>query len=295
MKFLVIGGSGTIGSYLIKKFRDDNENFEFTVNKNKIDGTNQNILDITKEQDTFELIQKSNPDIVINAAALTNLDFCEDNHEIANSINVVGAKNIIEGCKNTKSRICHISTSFVFDGKKESYVEDDLSSPLNYYGLTKIKAEQIVQKSGLKYLILRTDCLYGWTKNFQRINPVTRVINTLKSGKIFKEIIDWYNTPTYIPDFVFALYTLIENDNKGVYHVTGSEYMDRFSLAVKTAEIFNLNKKLLAPINSNLLNLSAKRVNVNLKNVKLLEQTGIQMKGVTEGLTQMQKNESNNN
>ena len=142
---------------------------------------------------------------------------------------------------------------------------------------------------------MRTDCLYGWTKNFQRINPVTRVINTLKSGKIFKEIIDWYNTPTYIPDFVFALYTLIENDNKGVYHVTGSEYMDRFSLAIKTAEIFNLNKKLLAPINSNLLNLSAKRVNVNLKNVKLLEQTGIQMKGVTEGLTQMQKNESNNN
>ena len=152
MKFLVIGGSGTIGSYLIKKFRDDNENFEFTVNKNKIDGTNQNILDITKEQDTFELIQKSNPDIVINAAALTNLDFCEDNHELANSINVVGAKNIIEGCKNTKSRICHISTSAVFDGKKESYVEDDLSSPINYYGLTKIKAEQIVQKSGLKFL-----------------------------------------------------------------------------------------------------------------------------------------------
>lgn len=295
MKFLVIGGSGTIGSYLIKKFTNDNANFEFTVNKNKINGLNQKILDITKEQDTFELIQKSNPDIVINAAALTNLDLCEDDHELANSINVSGTENIVKGCRNTKSKICHLSTSFVFDGKKESYIEDDLTSPPNYYGLTKIKTEQIIQNSGLKYLILRTDCLYGWTENFQRSNPVMRVINTLKSGKIFKEITNWYNTPTYIPDFVSALSTLISDDHKGIFHVTGNDYVNRFSLAVKTAEIFNLNKNLLVPINSNLLNLSAKRVNVHLKNLKLMEQTGIQMKGITEGLIQMQKDSFDNN
>ncbi len=291
MKILVIGGSGTVGSHLVKKFRDDNENFEFTVNKNKIAGRNQTVLDITKEQDTFELIQKSNPDIVINAAALTNHDICEDNHELADSINVDGTINIIEGCKNTKSKICQISTSFVFDGEKEEYVEDDLTSPANYYGLTKMKAEKIIQESGLKYLILRTDCLYGWTKQYQRENPVMRVINALKSRKIFKEITDWHNTPTYIPDFISASNILIKNDDKGIYHITGSDYTDRFSLAIKTAEIFNLNKELLIPINSNLLNLSAKRSNVNLKNTKIMKQTGIHMKGITEGLIQMQKDE----
>jgi dTDP-4-dehydrorhamnose reductase len=291
LKILVIGGSGTVGSQLVKKFGSGNEDFEFTVNKNKIDGKNQKVLDITKEQDTFELIQKSNPDIVINATALTNLDLCEDNHGLADSINIDGTANIIEGCKNTKSKICQISTSVVFDGKEEEYVEEDSTSPGNYYGFTKMKAEQLVQGSGLKYLILRTDCLYGWTKKFQRENPVMRVINTLKSGKIFKEITDWYNTPTYIPDFISASNILIKNHNKGIYHITGSDYTDRFSLAIKIAEIFNLNKKLLIPINSNLLNLSAKRANVNLKNTKIVKQTGIQMKGIIEGLIQMQKDE----
>ena len=295
MKILVIGGSGTVGSHLVKKFRDNNEDFEFTVNKNKIEGETRKSLDITKEQDTFELIHKSNPDIVINAAALTNHDICEDDHELADLINIIGTANIIEGCKNTKSKICQISTSFVFDGKKEEYVEDDLRSPANYYGLTKMKAEKRIQESGLKYLILRTDCLYGWTKKFQRENPVMRVINALKSGKTFKEITDWYNTPTYIPDFISGLQTLIENDNKGIYHITGSDYIDRFSLTIKTAEIFNLNKKLLIPINSSLLNLSAKRSNVNLKNIKFVEQTGMKMKGVTEGLIQMLKDKPNDN
>ena len=293
MKFLVIGGSGTLGYYLIKKFKENNENFEFTVNNNKIDFENQKILDITNEDDTFDLIQKSNPDVVIHTAALTNLDLCEKNHQLANSINVLGTKNIIKGCKNTKSKICYVSTSFVFDGKKESYVEDDVTSPPNFYGFTKIKAEQMVQESGLEYLILRTDSLYGWTENFQRINPVIRVINTLKSENNLKEIINWYNTPTFIPDFVNALQILLKTNKRGIYHVSGSEYLNRFSLAMKTAEVFNLNKKLLIPINSDLLNLSAKRVNVNLKNEKLLDHTGIRMKDVDGGLKEMRKNKVN--
>lgn len=293
MKILVIGGSGTVGSHLIKKFSNDNQDFEFTVNKNKIESKNQKILDITKEQDTFELIQKSNPDIVINAASLTDNDICENDHKLADSINVNGTKNIIEACKNTKSKICQISTSFVFDGKKEEYIENNLTSPANYYGLTKMKAEKKIQESGLKYLILRTDCLYGWTKKNQRENPVMRVINTLKSGKIFKEITDWQNTPTYIPDFISALNIVIKNNSQGIYHITGSDYTDRFSLAIKTAEIFNLNKKLLVPINSNLLNLSAKRSNVNLKNFKIIKETGVSMKGITDGLIQMQKDKHN--
>ena len=293
MKILVIGGSGTVGSHLIKKFSNDNQDFEFTVNKNKIESKNQKILDITKEQDTFELIQKSNPDIVINAASLTDNDICENDHKLADSINVNGTKNIIEACKNTKSKICQISTSFVFDGKKEEYIENNLTSPANYYGLTKMKAEKKIKESGLKYLILRTDCLYGWTKKNQRENPVMRVINTLKSGKIFKEITDWQNTPTYIPDFISALNIVIKNNSQGIYHITGSDYTDRFSLAIKTAEIFNLNKKLLVPINSNLLNLSAKRSNVNLKNFKIIKETGVSMKGITDGLIQMQKDKHN--
>ena len=291
MKFLIIGGSGTIGYHLIEKFKNNDENFEYTINNNKIDFENQKKLDITNQGNTFDLIQKSNPDIVIHTAAQTNLDLCEKNHELANSINVVGTQNIIEACKHTKSKICFISTSFVFDGKNESYVETDTRSPPNFYGLTKIKAEKIVENSGLKFLILRTDSLYGWTKKFQRVNPVIRVLDTLRSGKNLKEITDWYNTPTYIPDFVNALEILLKTNKNGIYHVSGSEYINRFSFALKTARIFNLYKELLIPINSETLKLTAKRANVNLINEKLFNHTGIKMKNIDQGLEEMKNSE----
>lgn len=287
MKILVTGGSGFIGYNLVTHFMKLDNSVEFTYYKNEIPNLHGNRLDITDRTSTIELIEKTNPDIVIHTVALSAVDLAETDHSLADSVTVQGTNHIIEGCKITNSKLVYVSTTYVFDGTKEIFYEDDSPLSTTYYGITKYRAEELVKNSNLKYLILRTDQPYFWIEKWQKINSVIRVINTLKSGKILKEITDWYNLPTYVPDFVNATEKLIENNEKGIFHLTGSEYIDRFHWSLKVAEIFHLDKNLIIPINSNDLNLPAKRSNVNVSNKKIFEKTGIKMKDIQSGLLSM--------
>jgi len=287
MKILIIGGSGVIGSKLVKHFERNGCDTKFTYLSNPMP-TNQGFrVDITEKNSIIEFIAKINPDYVIHTTALTNVDLCEKNHFLADNLNVNGTKNVIEGCKISKSKIVYISTCFVFDGKKQQYFEEDLTSSSTYYGYTKQIGEDLIIHSGLPYLILRTDQPYCWTEKWQHTNSVLRVIDTLQSGKVLNEIIDWYNTPTYVPEFVQATSKLIEYNLTGLFHLVGSEFINRYNWALKTAEVFKLNKNLLKPINSDALNLPAKRSNINLSNNKLFEKTGIRMSNIEEGLIKM--------
>lgn len=206
---------------------------------------------------------------------------------MADSINLKGTLNVVEGCKESKSSIVYVSTSFVFDGIKKIYSEEDPVSPTTHYGITKSKGEDIVRSSNLPYLILRTDQPYGWIEKWQHTNSVLRMIQTLESGKILKEISNWYNTPTYVPDFVKATTKLMELSKTGTYHVVGPDFVNRYEWAITAAEIFGLDKNRIEPINSDNLNLSAKRVNVKLDNSKLFNHTGIKMRGLKDGLNDM--------
>jgi dTDP-4-dehydrorhamnose reductase len=287
MNILIIGGSGIIGSKMVKGFVDNKNNVHYTYNENKLDKGIGHKLDIRKKEDTVELISKINPDIVIHTAALTNIDLCETNKELANSINVIGTENVISGCKKNNSKIIYISTSFVFNGEKDKYFEDDKICPSTHYGLTKSKGEKIVKNSKLPYLIIRTDQPYSWKEKWQRNNSVLRVIQTLSEGQILNEITNWRNVPTYVPDLVNAIIKLINSNMSGIFHVCGSDFISRYEWSLTTAEIFGLNKNLIKPISSKDLNLPAKRVNVNLSNEKLFKKIGFKMNGIVKGLQMM--------
>ena len=287
LKVLVIGGGSTIGSKIVKYFIEKNIDVEFTHLKNNVPFGKGSSLDITKKDNTIELISKIRPNIVIHTSALTNVDLCETNRTLADSINVEGTANVIEGCKRTKSKLVYISTSFVFSGKKDQCSEEEKTSPSTYYGLTKLKGEELVRQSDLKYLILRTDQPYGWAEKWQHTNSVLRILQTLQGGNVFTEVADWYNTPTYIPDFVSATVKLLELEEVGIFHLVGSDFISRYEWALVVCEIFGLDKKLIASINSTSLNLAAKRGNVHLNNEKLFQKTGIRMMGVRDGLMRM--------
>ncbi|MGI0010453.1 MAG: SDR family oxidoreductase [Nitrosopumilaceae archaeon] len=287
MKIFVVGGSGVIGSKIVKHFLEINVDTEFTYLTNKTTFGKGHILDITQKDTTVELISKINPDVIVHTTALTNVDLCETNKALANSINVEGTANVVEGCKKSNSKIVYVSTSFVFDGSKQQYFEDDTPSPTTYYGITKFRGEEIVRHSGLPYLILRTDQPYCWTEKWQHTNSVLRTINTLQSGKMHKEVVDWYNTPTYVPDFVHATAQLINDNITGIFHLTGSDFINRYDWSIITANIFGLNTNLIQPITADNLNLPVKRVNVNLANQKLHQKIGIKMSGVKKGATKM--------
>lgn len=290
MKLLIIGGTGVIGFKLFNHFVQNKIDTEFTYHKNDLHLARGHQLDITSKHDTVKLITKIKPDVVVHATALTNVDLCETNNTLANSINVEGTENILAGCKAANCKIVYLSTSFVFDGKKKQYSEDDSTSPSTYYGMTKFKGEEIVKNSGLDYLILRTDQPYCWTEKWQHSNSVLRVLETLRESKILREIVDWYNTPAYVPDFVRAAKKLLDDNVTGIYHLVGSDFINRYDWSLLIADVFGLNKNMIEPINSDTLNLPAKRVNVNLSNQKLFQKTGIRMLGVKDGLIEMFNN-----
>jgi len=288
MKILIIGGSGFIGTNLLQYYRNKKDiDFEFTYLKNEIPFPHGHQLDIIENVKTIKLISKINPDVVIQTVALTNVDLCETKKTLADSINVTGTQNVVEGCKNAKCKLAYISTSFVFDGSKQRYFENDPPAPTTYYGITKFKGEELVRNSNLPYLILRTDQPYGWPESWHHTNSVKRVIDNLSSSKEHNEIIDWKNTPTYVPDFVTATAQLLDGGATGIYHLVGSDFISRYDWSLITADVFGLDKNLIKPITSDKLNLAVRRVNVNLDNQKLYKKTGFSMKGVKEGLIQM--------
>lgn len=292
MKILIIGGSGVIGFKLAVHFLKTGLDTELTYNNNNPGIGKTHKLDITNNGDTCNLIAETKPDIVVHATALTNVDLCETDRKLAYSINVGGTKNIVEGCNKINCKLVYVSTSFVFDGKKEIYSEDDPTSPSTYYGMTKLIGEELIKSSGLPYLILRTDQPYCWIEKWQHSNSVLRVLETLRAGKILKEIVDWYNTPTYVPNFINATSKLLDEKEIGVYHLVGSDFINRYEWSLVVAETFGLNKKMIEPINSNDLGLPAKRINVHLSNKKLFQKTGIRMLGIREGLMDMRRTEN---
>jgi dTDP-4-dehydrorhamnose reductase len=288
MKILIIGGSGVIGGHLFEFLKREQCNVEYTFKANNEPYKNGYFLDITDQDETSKTISKINPDLVIHAAALANVDQCQLDKKLANKINIDGTKNVIESCQYTKSKIIYISTSFVFEGSNKKYNEKD--NPINpgtHYGLTKLNGEKLVLKSKLKSLILRIDQPYGWKQPWHHTNSVLRVIEALSKKQEFRDITDWFNVPTYIPDLSKAAFALINNDEQGIFHLTGSDFINRFDWALKTAEIFGLNKNLLVPISSKQLDIKIARDSINLDNKKIYEKTGIRMKGIEEGLKDM--------
>lgn len=292
MKILVIGGSGVIGSKTVDYFIKLGYEVEFTYFSHEIPNRRGYQLDITQKNHTVDSIKKLDPDIIIHTTALTNVDLCETNHMLADSINVEGTSNVIEGCKAVGCKFVYLSTSAIFDGTKNQYFENDQASPISYYGLTKYQGEQLARDSTLSYLIIRTDQPYCWIEKWQHTNSVIRVIETLRSGKNLNEISDWYNTPTYVPNLVVAIEKLIEKKLNGIFHLSGSDFINRYDWSLKIASIFDLDQKKIKAVNSSTLNLPARRANVNLSNSKLLDMTSMKMMGIDEGLEDMHKSES---
>ncbi|QLH02207.1 hypothetical protein C5F47_00730 [Nitrosopumilus cobalaminigenes] len=288
MKMLIVGGSGMIGTKIHDHFCNKNT-VEMTYLTHKIPFGTIHQLDILERENTINLIRKINPDVVVHNTALVSVDLCETDKNLANMINVEGTKNVIEGCKITNSKIVFISTPLVFNGEKDEYVENDAPSPISQYGITKLEGEKLIEKSGVPYLILRTDQPYCWIETWQHTNSVLRLVDTLKEKKTLREITDWYNNPTYVPDIAIALEKLLENEKNGIYHVVGTDFINRFEWGLITSELFGLDKKLLEPITSDSLDLAVKRSNANLSNRKLVEDIGFSPKGVKEGIQQMLK------
>ena len=215
--------------------------------------------DLTSSPVCESLFQEFRPTEVIHTAAMTQVDACEDDQEACDAINVDAVATLCRLCESYDTRLIHISTDFVFDGTSGPYQEEDAPNPLSYYGLSKLKAEQIIQQSGVKAAILRTILLYGITPHMSRSNIVLWVKRSLEAGKAIRVVSDQFRSPTLAEDLATACVSAVMKDATGIFHVSGAESMSVIEIARRVADFWKLDSSFISETDSASLNQRAKR------------------------------------
>jgi dTDP-4-dehydrorhamnose reductase len=247
-------------------------------------------LDITRLADVKSLVASFRPDVIINTAAMTNVDACEEDRRASWQLNVDGVKNLliparrIEGC-----RIVQLSSDYVFDGRHAPYDEQSRPMPVSYYGRSKLAAENAVLSSHVPGAIVRTQVLYG-TGFDVRANFVSWVLAQLEKGLPFRVVDDQRGNPTMADDLAFGILRMVEKDCRGVYHVSGPESIDRFSFARKIADIFGFDPSLISPTTSREIGQGANRPpDSSFITLKFASECDVRMSDTTRGLQRLRQ------
>jgi len=231
---LIVGGSGQLGRELAKRF----EGALLTYNTTPVEGGVR--LDLTDPLMVEDLIIKRRPSVIVNTAAYTDVDGCEDNRELAYRVNTLAVKHIVRAARLVGSYLVHVSTDYVFDGEKGDYREDDTPSPINHYGLTKLLGEAYASSYD-DALIVRTSGVFGQKNNFPLV-----ALQKLRKGERVEAVEMWYS-PIHASNLATAMVELIKRRLTGVIHVAG-ERVSRYELAQAIAKHIGADPELVVKI-----------------------------------------------
>jgi dTDP-4-dehydrorhamnose reductase len=263
LRFLVVGSNGLLGQktaeLLVRGMASSVTLSSLEERPLQQSGDTEYIkADLTSRKEVKQLLTHCNPDVIVNCAAITNVDACETDRELAWKVNVGGVENIIESARRTDAMIVHISSDYVFDGKNGPYAEDDRPEPLSYYGKTKLASENALRTSGLRFLIARTMVLYGYAPGVKP-NFALWVIQSLEKNIGIRVVDDQFGNPTLADDLAYALVRGVDLGRTGVFHVAGRDIISRYEFAVRIARVFNLDASLISPIKTAQLRQPAQR------------------------------------
>lgn len=254
MKILLLGHKGMLGSDLLVKLSSEHV----------LIGMDKEEIDIASADECKNAIRETAPDIVINAAAYTNVDGCETAREECFTVNADAIKNIAEACRDKKIQVVHFSTDYVFDGTaKQPYKEDDICHPINVYGESKLAGENHLRTLSDNYLLIRSSWLFGINgKNFiQAILEKAKAKNFIdnamsKAGagaegpSTLSVVDDQVGSPTYTKDLASAVSLLIEKKARGIFHVTNRGSCSWHQFAVKILQEAGFDHIIVEPIKS---------------------------------------------
>lgn len=279
MRILLLGHKGMLGSDLLSRLSTEHE----------VVGMDKEEIDIVSANQCKKAIKETKPDIVINAAAYTNVDGCETAKEECFAVNAEAVKNIAEGCRDKNIRIIHFSTDYVFNGKaKVPYKEDDKCSPINVYGQSKLAGEKYLQSLSDNYLLIRTSWLYGAKgRNFVQAilekakaksfidDTMARTNAKADQPSTLSVVDDQIGSPTYTKDLASAVDLLIEKDAQGIFNVTNRGTCSWYQFAVRILKESGFDKIEVTPIKSSQLKRPAKRPAYSVLDMhKFVEATG---------------------
>lgn len=295
MKILITGSKGQLGNELISILKSG------TSEIGKIDDIYKDCeivpvdvdnLDITCTSSVKSFFDDLKPDVVINCAAMTNVDACETDFETALKVNAIGARNLAFCSESIGSKLIHISTDYVFAGdSSQPYCEFDICEPKSVYGKTKLLGEKYVAEQCRKHFIVRTSWLYGYVGN----NFVKTMINLGSQKEEIKVVNDQRGNPTNANDLAYHILKLALTEEYGVYHCTGAGECSWYDFACKIMEYSNLNCK-VKPCTTDEFPRPARRPSFSsLNNLMLRCTVGDEMRDWEVALKDYINNRSENN
>jgi dTDP-4-dehydrorhamnose reductase len=257
MKVMIVGINGMLGKELTNVLIKKHEVIGVDNNSSaSIPGVDILTGDICDQKDIYGKITKVNPDIVILTAALTDVDLCQRDQDLAYKINALGPRNVALACQRFDTQMMYISTDYVFEGNaKESYSEFDKTNPISYYGASKLYGELFVKDLLNKFYIVRTSWLFGHNRN----NFIDGNAVALKKGQKIRSCTDMIASPTNVLDLSLAIEQLIESGLYGTYHITNSEFASRYDVSLKIAGILGCPVSLIEKVKQKDLKLTALR------------------------------------
>ncbi len=262
MRILVTGSNGLLGQKIIKQLNDQQINYLATsLGENRFsECQNYQSLDISNANRVQTIFEDFQPTHVINTAAITNVDFCEDNIDLCQKVNVDAVNILFEASQKIKAHFIHLSTDFVFDGQAGPYVETDTPNPLSVYAKSKHSSEQIlIHSDDNNWAILRTIIVYGVGENLSRGNLVVWAKSALMAGQKLTIVNDQFRAPTWADDLAWACIQTAKLNANGVFHISGPETKSIYDWVLTIADYFKLPTHLIEPIESSTLNQKAPR------------------------------------
>lgn len=264
MSILITGANGFLGYYLTKNLLQKEYNViatgkgECRLSFNGQKGFTYHEMDLTDPFSVHDMFEKYKPSIVVHAGAMSKPDECELDQWKAYTVNAEGTVTMLINAAEQKSFFVFVSTDFVFDGEKGMYKEDDKPSPVNFYGKTKLEAEEAVKEYEYDWAIVRTVLVYGKPVS-GRSNILTIVKEKLEKGEEYKVVDDQVRTPTYVEDLANGIIAIIEKKAKGIYHLSGKDVLTPYQMALKAADHLGLNASLIKKVTAADFSQPAKR------------------------------------
>jgi dTDP-4-dehydrorhamnose reductase len=294
MKILVTGSNGLLGQKIsnvlgnnidVEPIFSARNPLTYSINRGSFE-----VLDIANQENVNQVISSVKPDVIIHAAAMTQVDDCELKKDECWLQNTTATEYLIAASSRVGTHFIFVSTDFIFDGKSGPLDESAVPSPVNYYGESKLAAEEVVKKYRGAWSILRTVLVYGVAHDMSRSNIVLWVKKSLEEGKTINVVDDQWRTPTLAEDLALGCWLIAKKKKEGIFHISGEEMMSPYEIAVRTARFFSLDESLIRRTDSTQFKQPARRPLKTGFNIdKAKNELGYKPHTFEEGLSLLQK------
>lgn len=256
-KILVTGSAGLIGTQIVKDLLDNHKQVYSCYNKTKPELGIITHLDLTKKDDIVNTMNRIKPDVVIHLGAMTDVELCETETELAKKINTDATEILALESEKYNTFFVYMSTDYVFDGKVGMKKENDKTNPINFYGKSKLDGERVFKKITTPNVIVRTSTPFGI--HSKKISFPIWVKKNLELKKEISVVVNQYTSPSYVPNISKMIIEIMERKITGIIHLAGPTRISRYDFAVMIANKINANKKKIKPIKMSQMNWNAQR------------------------------------